>query len=107
MLITVDGLYGDVLNDEHCQANLIEYQVVQEADVPSYLQGNIPDGKQAVYHRVRVHNGNGKLEVAISQICLWLTECCLWGARFPEPVYIYWRASKQEPAISRTIAGSL
>jgi len=70
MLITVDGLYGDVLSDEHCQADLIEHQVVQEADVPSYLQGNIPDGKQAVYHRVRVHNGNGKLEVAISQICL-------------------------------------
>lgn len=59
------------ISKEHCAADSIERTVIGFSDLPESLRDTltIPDGKKAVFHRVRVTNGNGALTIRISQQC--------------------------------------
>lgn len=55
-----------------CRADSIQNIIVGRSDLPLDLQNSltIPVGKQAVFHRVRVINGNHSLRISVDQYCV-------------------------------------
>jgi hypothetical protein len=55
-----------------CNADSIQNTIVGFSDLPASIQDflTIPNGKKAVFHRVRVINGNGSLQVNAAQRCV-------------------------------------
>ena len=62
----------DRLDANDCNAGSIQNIIVGFSDLPVSLQNSlmIPKGKKAVFHRVRVTNGNGSINVNAAQECV-------------------------------------